>query len=280
MRKILLAATVVALLPLLIACDKTNVGTDTRFEDPRFVQYAGQLILDGPGVKSADAVTVSGSTLASIELTESGLYAIGEIVDGALRYSIGDYTVDGEVYTLNGYGTIQFDNSGDSQEVELIVTPAGSATRTFTARFVRAAGRNQLYRGWTVEKTRVTILGWTTAAADFAGCNFQEIADFIRNSGHVIPDDIPTGLSLRTVSFTGTEKILFGFTDGRADVGEFKFNGSSFTYRWDNDKMGFTFLADQAIVEYQDGRCLLTIRADIEDSTTSGSVTFVLSPMD
>ena len=279
MKKIWYGVLLAVLLPLLAACNKNN-DNDSRFEDPRFVQYAGQLVLNGPGVKSADAVTASGSTLASIELTESGLYAIGEIVDGELRYSIGDYTVDGEVYTLNGYGTIQFDNSGDSQEVELIITPANGATQTFTARFVRAAGRNQLYRGWTVDKTRVTVQGWTTAAADFVGCNFQEIADFIRDNGHVIPDDIPTGLSLRTVSFTGTEKILFGFTDGRADVGEFKFNGSSFTYRWDNDKMGFTFLADQAIVEYQDGKCILTIRADIEDSTTSGSVTFVLSPMD
>ena len=135
------------------------------------------------------------------------------------------------------------------------------------------------YRGWTVDKTRVTIKGWTTASADFQGCNFYEIAKFIRDNGHDVPDDIPAGMALSSISFTGTEKILFAYTDGTGDAGEFRFNGSSFTYRWDDEKMGFTFLTDQATVEYMDGKCILTISASIQDSTTSGSVTFVLSPM-
>ena len=132
-----------------------------------------------------------------------------------------------------------------------------------------------------IQKIRgVTVQGWTTASADFVGCNFSEIADFLKKNGHKVPDDIKPGQSLRSISFTGTEKMLFYYSDGSADVSAYRFNGKSFTYRWDNDKMGFTFLTDQATVEYLDGKCILTIRASIQDSTTSGSVTFVLSPMD
>ena len=112
------------------------------------------------------------------------------------------------------------------------------------------------------------------------GTTEDVITNHFKKNGHKVPDDIKPGQSLRSISFTGTEKMLFYYSDGSADVSAYRFNGKSFTYRWDNDKMGFTFLTDQATVEYLDGKCILTIRASIQDSTTSGSVTFVLSPMD
>jgi len=284
MKKILSVAAAAALLALFAACNKNN-DNDTRFEGPRFIQYAGQLIpRDGvPAALTSTAATKADAAPAaipqSIELTESGLYAIGQLTDDGLAYRMGDYTVDGNVYTLNGYGTVEFDNAAPGA-VTMHLTPAGGATQDVPADFIKAAGTNQLYRGWTVDKTRVTVQGWTTASADFAGCDFNEIANFLKKNGHKVPDDIRPGQSLRSISFTGTEKMLFYYSDGSADVSAYRFNGKSFTYRWDNDKMGFTFLTDQATVEYMDGKCILTIRASIQDSTTSGSVTFVLSPMD
>lgn len=278
MRKILLAATMVALLPLLSACNKNNGNGETRFEDPRFVQYAGQLIpCSNPTPTKAEATPAS--ALASIELTESGLYAIGVRSGSELSYRTGDYTVNGEVYTLNGYGTIQFNNSA-SGRVELVCSPTGGTAEKMSADFTKASGGNQLYRGWTVDRTRVTVRGWTTASADFQGCNFYEIAKFIRDNGHDVPDDIEPGMKLQSISFTGTEKMLFVYSDNSADVSEFTLTGSNITYTWDDDKMGFTFLSPKATVEYMDGKCILTVSATIENSTSSGSVTFVLSPMD
>lgn len=282
MKKTLFTATLVALLPLLFACNKNN-DTDTRFEDPRFIQYAGQLIPASSLTTAADQCAirtedVTETVLHSIELTESGLYAVGTLHDGELSYRMGEYSVAGDVYTLNGYGSIQFDNSNAGQ-VELVITQDGMAAEEMPATFSRATGTDQLYRGWTIDKTRVTVRGWTTASADFTGCNLYEIAQFIRNNGHDAPDDIAPGLELRSISFTGTEKMLFAYSDGTGDASEFKYNGSSFSYRWDDDKMGFTFLPKQATVEYMDGKCILSISSDIQDSTTSASVTFVLSPM-
>ena len=218
------------------------------------------------------------NVLHSIEFTESGLYAVGTLTRGELNYRMGEYSVAGDVYTLNGYGSVQFDNSNAGQ-VEIVVTQDGKPAETMPATFSRATGTDQLYRGWTIDKTRVTVRGWTTASADFKGCNLYEIAQFIRNNGHDAPDDIAPGLELRSISFTGTEKMFFAYSDGTGDASEFKYNGSSFTYRWDDDKMGFTFLPKQATVEYMDGKCILSISSDIQDSTTSVSVTFVLSPM-
>ncbi len=279
MKKIMLAATFVALLPLLFACNKNN-GTETRFEDPRFVQYAGQLIpCNSPTPTKAVVGDAAESSLHSIEFTESGVYAVGTLTEGRLSYKTGTYSVDGQAYELAGYGKVRFDNSSTG-EVDVLIDRPGQEAEIMRANFNRAKGSDQLYRGWTVDKTRVTIKGWTTASADFKGCNFYEIAKFIRDNGHDVPDDIPAGMALSSISFTGTEKILFAYTDGTGDAGEFRFNGSSFTYRWDDEKMGFTFLTDHATVEYMDGKCILTISASIQDSTTSGSVTFVLSPMD
>lgn len=282
MKKILFIATLAALLPLLFSCGKENKGD--QFEEPRFIQYAGKLVpRGGEPTPSSLPITKAGAVAdpvpQSIELTESGLYAVGQLVDGELTYRMGSYSVDGNVYTLDGYGSVQFDNSAPGAVTMKLTTSPNSAPRDIPADFIRASGTNQLYRGWTVDKTRVTVRGWTTASADFAGCDFYEIAAFLRKNGHKVPDDIKPGQSLLSISFTGTEKMLFYYSDGSADVSAYRFNGTSFTYRWDNDRMGFTFLTDQATVEYMDGKCILTIHASIQDSTTSGSVTFVLSPM-
>ena len=279
MKKILFA--LVALLPLLVSCGKQDRG-DNTFSEPRFVQVAGQLVPLNNNIMVPTSLT-KGSDLTgilwSIELTESGLYAVSKIVQNRLVVRMGDYSVNNNVYTLNGFGTMEFDNSTPGT-VDLHLTPSGSETMNVPAKFAKAAKSDPLYRGWTIDKTRVTVKGWTTASADFVGCDFNEIADFLRKNGHKVPDDIKPGLALRSVSFTGTEKMFFYYSDGSADASTFQYNGSNFTYTWDDDKMGFTFLTDKATIEYLDGKCILSINASIENSTTSGSVTFVMSPMD
>jgi len=283
MKKTLFATLMVALLPLLFACNKNNESEDI-IEEPRFVQYAGQLLMHGVPVNTATPQAVptkadaAASELLSIELTESGVYVVGELIDDEPVYSSGTYTVEGNVYTLQGYGKIEFDGT-QSDNVQVRVTPTGGDAQTVSATFKKAAGTDKLYRGWTVEKTRVSVKGWTSVAADFVGCNFFEIVKFLSENSYKVPDDITSSMGLQSISFTGTGSIIFAYTDGRADVGTYKYNGSSFTYRWNSDKMGFTFLTEDADIRYMDGRCILTISANIQNSTTSGSVTFVLAPM-
>ena len=282
MRKLTLA--LLALLPLLFSCEKENADT---FESPEFAQYACQLIPKAsvPAAAPTKAGTglASDGNLLSIELTESGLYVLAHLFTGEdkPRYTSGRYTVNGSnavtIYTLSGYGTLEFDSTRPG-EVSLTIKPAGGIAQTILATLKKATGANKMFRSWKVDRTRVTVKGWTTASADFDGCNFHEIAEFLRKNHHKAPADVPEGYGLETITFTGTNSVIFSYTDNTLDMSEFSLSGNAVSYRWNNDKMGFTFLTQEAKVDYLDGKCLLKVDADIQNSTTSGSVTFVLSP--
>lgn len=280
MKKWVLAVTLTVLLPLLSAC--FNAQEETTFDDPAYLDYAGRLTLST--AVSTKAKTPVPGDIVSIELTESGLYVLGKVADteGNVEYQAGTYNASGEQYSLNGFGKLSFDNS-QAGAVTLTVTPAGGEPQTVSAKLTKGKTTNQAYRSWIVEKTRVTTVGWTTVSAEFNGCNFKEIAAFLRANAHKVPDEIPHDY-LSTLSFTGTEAVILTYDDSSADMGAFSLNGNVFTYTWKYDwmekVMGFTFETDKAIIEYIDGKCVLTINGRIQNSTTSGSVTFLMSPME
>ena len=279
MKTILRILTLSFLLPLLLSCNP--VSNDTDFDDPAFLQFAGRLTPKGvmPGTKASSSLLPVGS-VTSIELTESGLYAIGIVTDeaGTIDYRTGKYSVTDNVYTLYSMGTLAFNNSVSGQ-VSLIYTPLFGETQQIPAEFLKPKSTNKAFRTWTVEKTRLTVRGWTVVSADFKGCDLAEIAEFLRNNGNKAPEDVPN-LSVSTITLTGTETMILGYSDNSAELNEFSLNGNVLTYTWADRPDGFTFISDKAVIEYRDGKCLLTIDGYIRDSTTSGSVTFVLSPMD
>ena len=283
MKKLIFAAALAALLPLFVSCGDTD-NTEQGLKEPRFVQYAGQLIPADPDPSpSSSALTKAGAVapaLAYLEFTESGIYVVGEKTDGETEYRTGTYNVSGDTYSLAGFGAVEFPRANPGQVSVNIRRDNGSA-ETIKATFTKASvSADRVNSGWTVDKTRVTVRGWTTASADFRGCNISEIIDFLQNNGHTVPDDVSPNLAISSISFTGTDSIIFAYSDGFGDVGTYRFSGaSSFTYTWKSDKMGYTFLTNNGTVEYMDGKCILTINVSIQDSTTTGSVTFVLSQM-
>ena len=267
-----------ALLPLLIACNDFN-NKETKFEDPAFLAYAGHLSLQGiqTTTKAMDAAASAESVIVSFELTESGYYYIGRLTGDEVSYTSGHYTVSGNEYKLNGFGVLLFDNSKTGM-VQLRIKPDGGKEEVITALFQKPSGTNMAYRTWKVEKTRVTAKGWVTVSAEFNGCDFREIASFLKENNHKVPDDVPDR-SVSSLTLTGTEKMIIGYSDGSADFSEFSLSGNVISYKI-NQYLGFTFETDQAIIEYEDGKCLLTINGRIRNSTTSGSVAFVLSPIE
>ena len=270
--------TLAFLLPLLLSCNP--VSNDTDFDDPAFLAFAGRLTPKGvmPGTKASSTLPVGSVT--SIELTESGLVALGIVADetGNIEYQTGKYSVTDNVYTLYGLGTLAFNNSVSGQ-VSLTYTPLFGEPQQIPAEFLKPKSTNKAFRTWKVEKTRLTVRGWTVVSADFKGCDLAEIADFLLNNGNKAPDDVPN-ISVTTISLTGTETMILGYSDNSAELNEFSLNGNVLTYTWKERPDGFTFISDQAVIEYRDGKCLLTIDGYIRNSTTSGSVTFVLSSMD
>lgn len=268
----------VFLLPLLFSCD--SLSNDTNFKDPAFLQYSGRLTpMDIMPFTKAPADAVTGS-VTSIELTESGLFVIGTMIDkwGTITYRTGRYSVQDNIYLLTGVGTLSFNNS-TSGSVNLIFTPLEGEPQQIPANFLKSKSANKAFRTWKLEKTRITVRGFWEASADFKGCDFLEIAEFLRNNGNKVPPEVPA-LSVSTITLTGTDSMIFAYTDRSADVSEFSLNGNVLTYDWKDLPLSFTFESDKAVIEYMDGKCILSIDGRIQYSTTSGNVTFVLSPMD
>jgi hypothetical protein len=277
MKKILFA--LVALLPLLVSCGKEGKG-DTTFEDPHFIQYAGRLVANSavPAAQSS-ATKATGliGILKSIEFTESGLYVVGREVNGQLEFLTGSYSVNGNTYNLNNFGTVEFKMFGSTAAVS--IDYLNGMSEALTAQFLKATSANVIYRGWTIDKTRVTINGFhTPATADFVGCNFDEMAKFLNDNGHK-GSLLPSG-SLKSISITGAGSIIFGFSDNTADLGSCTVSGNSVSFSWQSGSRLMEVENGKATIDYMDGKCILKIEAALKGSTTSGVVTFVLSPMD
>ena len=282
MKKLLFAACLAALLPLMTSCGQKQNAADS-FDEPHFVQYAGKLEMGGGGVEptslSQRALT-SVAQIRCIELTESGLYIIRYQDPDSPDFCFigGSYTVSGNVYSLNGYGKLEFDKT-QSNPINVTITPDGKPAVVVKATYTPSASpTSPLIRSWSVEKTRVTINSTPAASADFTGCNFTEIAKFLSDNGYKVDDSIPSGLSLKTVTFTGGKTIAFTYSDNSFDIGEYNLSGDRISFSWIYGGMDFSFLTESASIEYMDGRCIVKISAKVEG--TSGSVIFVLRSVD
>ena len=279
MKKLLFAATLAALLPLLFSCGKEN-GGENQFEEPRFVQYAGKLVPRGgdPAPSSLPKSRLSvASSITYLEFTESGLYVLGRKVDGDVQYTFGSYSVSGNVYTLSNFGTVEFNNATEG-EVSVKITPTGGVAETIKANLKKSSSPNVAYRTWTIDKTRITANGWgDPVTAEFGGCNLPEIAKFLNDNG--FKGTYLPSCSLNSISFTGASSILFAFSDNTVDVGECSINGNVVNFSWTSKSRLFELENGRATIDYLDGKCILKIEGKLKDSTTSGVVTFVMSPV-
>lgn len=275
MKKMLFAAALAALLPLAVSCGKQNNNTENSLSEPRFVQSAGQLI-------------PAAGSLQSVGLGEGGHYVVGESAGGGsqssrtkagadpeIKYTTGEYTVSGNVYTLKGWGTLEFDNSATG-DVVLKYTPSGKGSVTVTARFTKSTVNSDIFRSWRVDKTRVSVVdGKTTYAAEFAGCDFSDIAKFLKDNGHPVKDVIPAGHRVSTLSITGAGAFFIVYNDGQADVGSCTVSGNVLNYIWAAADMGYSFETGRAGFSFQDGKCIFVIGAKVDG--LDASVKMVLS---
>jgi len=266
MKKMLYAAGLAAVLPLLFSCGGVQ-DEEFSFNEPRFIQYAGKLV-------SADG------SLQAV-LGESGVYVVGQTTSGgiapsalrtksvdlAMEYHSGTYSVNGDVYTLEGWGSLDLSTQG-----KVTVTRNGSET-VLDATFSKTTANNDIYRTWTVDKTRITV---GSVAAEFNGCKFREIFDFLAENNYKIQDNILSDNQVRTVSITGSGMLFIIYSDKDADVGSCKVSGSKLSYDWLSEEMGYSFETGNASFEFMDGKCVFTIEARMEDGTQA-QVQMVLS---
>ena len=279
MKKILFIATLAALLPMLFSCGKQENGGENQFDEPRFVQYAGKLVpRSGTPAAASLAVTtyaVVTPTISFIEFTESGLFVIGRTSGTDTEYATGTYTTtDGKIFSLSNNMTVTL-SSNASGLVDVSISPSGES---FKANLTKASGTNVAYRTWTIDKVRMTVNGWgSPVTAEFQGCNLTEIAAFLNNNG--FKGTYLPSCSLNSISFTGSGSVLFAFSDNTADCGDCTISGSNVSFSFKSKSRLLELENGKATIDYMDGKCIVKVDGKLKDSSTSGTVTFVMSPM-
>jgi len=279
MKNILKIAAIAALSLFALSCDKEkkeDVVDEGTFTTPVMKDYAKKV-----------EISESACPVKSIELTESGYYVIKEIVTRATKeeYYFGKYTVSGNTYTLSGYGTVTLEGSGSSLKFTVNKSSGENYTGTGSSKTGSTSSiGDKLFRTWTISKTRVSISDGVKANADFNGCNLGEIANFIANQGISISDkESLQGVSVTSVTLTSAGSYILAYSNNRTDVGTCNYSSlssGSFTYSWDSSTMGYSFENGKGSVAFENGMCLLTLNADIKNSskTYKTSVVFVMKP--
>ena len=72
---------------------------------------------------------------------------------------------------------------------------------------------------------------------------------------------------------------MFAFSDNTADCGACSLSGDNVTFSFKSKNRLFELENGKATIKYMDGKCILKVDGGLKGSTTTGSVTFVMSPM-
>lgn len=260
---ILLLGAAVLLLGALTACNKQN-------------PYPAPDIPPVPeNINAARFVSVDPDDyLQSLTLTEGGTYQLvfNEKILGPGKTSLyaGDYsTEDGIVYRLNGYGsaTIHGKNKAAGNIViSLDPTDIGGPVYSVEVTVADNPEPNTLYRRWTVEKTRLSLSGEQTFAADFQGCNINAILAFLKDNGVATDAVLDEGTDIRTVDISGFGEITILYANGKANRASFESTGeNTMNISWVATNTAIDLQTGKATVSYQDGRCIIEVQATIRD---------------
>lgn len=268
--------TITLLLPLLLllpACGEKGNPKDYVF--PK-APYAGEAVrytntnLDG--------------VIRSVSFTEGGSYllALRPNPEKPADYVAGTYSVDAnKTYRLQGYGTVKAEATKAAAEeiLQMTFTPTEGQSVTIPCTVTSAASEDQLYRQWKVASTRVRINTKTPVAADFAGCDVNEICTFLKENGLYDGEDFPAGQKVSLVDISGLNEITVLYENGNVDHAQItSHNLSVIGYRWSAPDMGFGFENGEASVAYDGDTCIFTIKGNVTHNgkTTEVSLTWAL----
>lgn len=295
MKKVFLFCAAVAALVLSASCNKDggNIGGKVVIPAAEYAAEAKKLELansdSNPGIKS-------------IEFTESGRYIIcKQVVDGqtgplsvkaetpTLEYVHGTYTVNNNVYTLNGYGTVTI--TGNQ------ITISTSGGENIVVNYTEAAKypENDFYttiaRAWKVDKTdiAVTFEGKAAVGVVKTGCDIPAILKELEEKADVdLKDEEFSGYVVKEINFTMSKTIEIAFT-GRSPIAgpinNLSENGD-FAYELSGSN-GVEILSGKASGKFNlnpglgTNQIMLSLDTEITSKsgkTYKGKVSFVLSP--
>lgn len=264
MKKLLLFAA--AALVAMVSCSKSD--SDSSFSTPKYKDEA---------VKYQINVT-STCPVMSVEFTSSGKYVVGlwkSLAKGtpvAVEYITGNFTKDGDVYKLEGFGTVTIGAAGTAN---FTISVDGGNTYNVSATPVDTGNvpDSDLFRTWKVKTTQVSVvISGVTAAKTFKACNLEDIKAFIEeqeiNGKKIVVDDkFDVSYSVEDITITPAGTFIINYKNGKSDVASCDFSAfgsGKFTYDWDIDDMGFSFENGKADFKFTKGLAVISLGADIK----------------
>ena len=288
MKKFVFFTAIAAALLAVSSCKEKPIDNPEVLPAPANASYAKKLILED-----------NDENIESIELTEGGRYIITLLVDNpsnsaptkaggkSVKHLIGTYTVEGNTFTLKGWGSITIDAN--------ILTIILENGKTFKVGFTvgaQAPGSNSndfyttIARSWKVDNSRVSVnADGQTVTVTKPGCDLPSVAAELANKGVKIDPSRAAGYVVKEVTFTKSKTFSVSFTGQPAFVGDFDLKAdNTFTYNFDGVSGNDFFNASSnGSVNYvaEDQQLVLSVSAVIKNvdntKTYSGSVTLYMS---
>lgn len=225
-------------------------------------------------------VTTLETPYISFEATEGGRYIVGK-ADGT--YATGSYTFNDGVYALQNFGKVvvsktKADNTvlyltfipDGEGEIKVEGTPATQSTDDYT---------KELCRLWEIKKTRISLTDAVNVAAEFNGCNLNEIQEFITQYVD-LKKKVPAGMNVTGVTFTSMSTYMIEYTAHPADIGEWNWDSvshSSLKYKWNKEDMGYEWENGSATIEYVEGHLLFSGSVDLKNDDKNYHVTVYMT---
>lgn len=197
-----------------------------------------------------------------------------------VRYST--YSISGSEITLKDLGTVTLITLSGKVTATFAFTGGQPVTGEGTVKRPASSseGAKDLFKAWTINKTRISVSEGIKINADLVGCDLGELAKLLEGLGVEVGDSL-NGIRIETVSFTWGLMILhrsdgenyeaYCNYDGYADTHVFAFELSDFL-------SGFSGGTGKATVKFSSGLCMLTLEMSFSrgDKNYKGSITFVL----
>jgi len=274
----------VLLAASLVACNKHSLDNGKpQLSDPPLLAHAARYDADDEtGIVKTVILSESGSytvIATRTPLDEKGTL-LPPVVSG--KYSIGG----NNSYSLHGFGymrVVDGTKATASSGVSLIISPTEFTTREYIidVQKTTVTVSDVLYRFWTVDRTRLRVDGETPIAADFRGCDLNEIATFLDNNGIHHNLSVPVGSEVNGLDISALGSIVVHFGNGEAATATWIQTAQDcFRIRWEGTEYGFLYSIDAATVSYLDASCILTMDATVQ--TDKGampvSVVWVMMP--
>jgi hypothetical protein len=156
-------------------------------------------------------------------------------------YIHGKYTKNGDVYTLEGFGTITVEKDGDVN-VSLKIQPTGKEAYTLSAQPVKKYEdsniNNKLCRTWKFENGRLVVSKGDSVVVDKTSTQLSVLSTTLDSVYHESPDKY---YDVEEVIFTKSGTYMVKYSNKTVAVAQWKWkdeNKGTVYFAWDYGKFG------------------------------------------